>query len=89
MTTLVEPGTYREWRVNRVRTTLAEIADACAPLTLTRRRAEELANRLREAALVVADLYVCPICGHPEVRTCVECPLGGDTATAAPDLPHP
>lgn len=89
MTTMVGPGTYREWRVNRVRSTLDEVAIACAPATLTRRRAEQLAEQLREVALIVADLYVCPICGHPEVRTCTECPAGGDTASRAPDLPHP
>lgn len=89
MTTLVEPGTYRNWRVARVQVALAEIGKACAPASLTRGRAEALANELREIALTVADLYVCPICGHPEVRTCTECPTGGDTARVAPDLPHP
>jgi rubrerythrin len=88
MTTQVEAPSFREWRINRVRTTLIHVAAECADPKLVRRRAESLAEELRQAALVVADLYVCPICGHPEVRTCTECPLGGDTASAAPDLPH-
>jgi rubrerythrin len=87
MTTQVEPSTFREWRINRVRATLVEVAAECADPRLVRRRAEALAAKLHEASLVVADLYICPICGHPEVRTCVECPLGGETASAAPDLP--
>ncbi len=87
MTTMVEAPTFREWRINRVRASLVEIAAECAHPQLTRRRAAELADALRHTALTVADLYVCPVCGHPEVRTCVECPVGGATSAAAPDLP--
>ena len=88
MTTLFEPPSFREWRVNRVCRMLTDVAANCADPKLPRRRAEELANQLRSAALVVADLYVCQVCAHPEIRTCTECPIGGDTASAAPDLPH-
>jgi hypothetical protein len=87
VTTQVEPGTFRSWRVNRVQATLNEVLTRCADPRLTRGDAQQLAQLLREAALVVADLYVCPVCGQPEVCACVECPVGSPTSTAAPDTP--
>jgi hypothetical protein len=67
---------------------LAEVAAECDHPRLTRMRAGQLAELLRETALVVADLYVCPVCGHPEACSCVECPDGHPTASVAPDTPQ-
>jgi len=80
MPTLFDPVTHRDWRVNRITTTLAQVAADCADGRLTRAESLRLAQTLREAADVVADLYVCPICGHPEACTCWECPVGSRTA---------
>ena len=89
MTTLVEPGPFRDWRISRVVATLTEVATACGEPTLTRENARKLADQLQEAALVVADLYVCPTCEHPEVGACTVCPEGRKTARLAPDSPAP
>jgi hypothetical protein len=80
MTTLVEPGTHREWRVNRIRAELQRVALECGDPNLTRSRAQWLAATLRDVALDVADIFVCPVCGHPEACTCGECPVGSLTA---------
>ena len=80
MTTLIEPGSHREWRVNRIRTTLQRISVACGDPKLTRTAAQSLAADLREVSLEMADIFVCPVCGHPEACTCGACPVGSLTA---------
>jgi hypothetical protein len=80
MTTMADPVTYHEWRVNRVRDALAKISTACGKRRMTRTETLALADALRDVARDVADLYYCPICGHPEVCTCSTCPVGSLTA---------
>jgi hypothetical protein len=80
MTTLVEPGTHREWRVNRIRATLEQVSLECGEVRLTRARAQQLAAELQDAAREVADIFICPVCNHPEACTCGECPVGSLTA---------
>jgi hypothetical protein len=80
MTTLVEAVSHREWRVNRLRTTLHDIALECGEPVLSRSAAQRLAAQLRVAAAEMADIFVCPVCGHPEACTCAECPVGALTA---------
>ena len=80
MTILYEPPPHRAWRVNRVTTALAQVATECADPRLTRVAAQQLADRLRELAQVVADLYICPVCRHPDACTCADCPVGVLTA---------
>lgn len=84
MTTLIEPGTHREWRVNRIRAALHAIANGCGDPHLTRAQAKTLAATLHEVAQDVADIFVCPVCGHPEACTCAECPVGSLTARGTP-----
>jgi hypothetical protein len=80
MTTQIEPGSHREWRVNRIRTTLQRISTECGDPNLTRAAAQALAAALREVSLEMADVFVCPTCKHPEACTCTECPVGVLTA---------
>jgi len=70
MTTLYDPPAHRLWRVNRVAATLSQVASACASTRLTRTESLRLAKTLRETADLVADLYICPVCGHPEACAC-------------------
>ncbi len=80
MTTLAQPSTYHEWRVNRVQTALRKIAADCGKARIPRSETAALAEALHEVARDVADLYYCPVCQHPEVCTCADCPLGSLTA---------
>ncbi len=80
MTTLAQPGTYREWQVNRVQTALRRIANDCGKPRIPRSESLALAQALQEVARDVADLYYCPVCQHPEVCACAACPLGSLTA---------
>jgi hypothetical protein len=80
MTTLVEPTSHREWRINRIRATLEKVAFECADARLTRARAQQLAAELRDVSLEVADIFICPVCNHPEACTCAECPVGNLTS---------
>jgi len=80
MTTQLDPASHREWRVNKIRTTLQRIANECGDPHLTRAAAQLLAAELRDVALEVADNFLCPVCGHPESCTCGECPVGSLTA---------
>lgn len=85
MTTLVELCTHREWRVNRIREVLGRIALACGNPRLTRPMAQSLARDVHEIGDDIADIFICPICGHPEAASCLECPVGN--LTARPDAP--
>ena len=83
MTTMADQPTYQEWRVNRIRDALAKIATASGKQRMTRTETLALAETLRGVARDVADLYYCPVCGHPEACTCATCPVGSLTAAAA------
>jgi len=80
MTTLVEPGTHREWRVNRIRAILEKVSFECGDVQLTRARAQQLAAELQDVSREVADIFICPVCNHPDACTCGECPVGSLTA---------
>jgi hypothetical protein len=80
MTTLVDPPSHREWRVNRIRAVLEKISIECGDPQLTRARAQQLAAELRDISMEVADVFICPVCNHPEACTCSECPVGSLTA---------
>ncbi len=82
MTTLVEPGTHREWRVNRIRAAMQKISQECGDPYLSRARAQALAAQLRDLSREVADLFICPVCNHPDACTCGECPVGSLTANS-------
>jgi len=83
MTTLVDPPSHREWRVNRIRAILEKVSIECGDTHLTRARAQQLAAELRDVSLEVADVFICPVCNHPEACTCGECPVGNLTAKPA------
>lgn len=80
MTTLVDPPSHREWRINRIRAILEKVAFECGDVNLTRARAQQLAAELRDISMEVADVFICPVCNHPEACTCGECPVGSLTA---------
>ena len=80
MTTLVEPSSHREWRINRIRAILEKVSFECGDVRLTRARAQQLAAELRDVSLEVADIFICPVCNHPEACTCAECPVGNLTS---------
>lgn len=80
MTTLIDPCSYREWRVNRLQQVLGRVSLECGNPRLTRTMAQSLARDIREIGDEIADMFVCPICGHPGAEACTECPVGSLTA---------
>lgn len=86
MTTLASPCSYREWRINRIRSVLARVSEACGDPRLTRPMAQTLARDVHDVGNDVADIFICPVCNQPSVRFCTECPVGSLTARPDPAL---
>ena len=80
MTILVELLSHWEWWINRIRVIFEKVFFECGDVRLTRARAQQLAAELRDVSLEVADIFICPVCNHPEACTCGECPVGSLTA---------
>ena len=42
--------------------------------------AEAAAKEAHDLGNELADIFICPVCGHPDAACCAECPVGGLTA---------